>query len=412
MILIENIKTGWHQLLLNKGKSLLTMLGIIVGIASVIYMMTIGQTVKNFLISQIESMGTNTLMVMPNYGSSDTLKNNFTLTTDDVEAVRSSQLTKSLSGISGVLQYPTKFTYDASKKTFDTTITAIHPDGQIVGNLEVKQGRFFNLEEYQRNAKVALIFENDINTVFGNKNPIGETISIENKNFTIIGVMKKQSSLQPSMGKIQLVAPLTTVQYLFNDGAKDIYYINAKVDKKENILAMQAAIANILNNRHPVGKDEDKLVSVESMDSYLAIFNNVLLGIQLFLSLIAAISLIVGGIGIMNIMLMTVKERTKEIGLRKAIGAKKQHILMQFLVEASVLTIIGGIIGIIIGISFSAITVFIVGLVKPDWNFTLSISWLGVILSCAVSLFTGIIFGLYPAMKASRLSPIEALRYE
>ena len=412
MILIENIKTGWHQLLLNKGKSLLTMLGIIVGIASVIYMMTIGQTVKNFLISQIESMGTNTLMIMPNYSSSDTYKSNFNLSTDDVEAIRSSQLTKSLSGVSGVINYPTKFLYEATKKTFDTTLTAINSDGQIIANYEAIQGRFFSNEEYLKNARVALIFENDVDTVFGNKNPIGEIISIENKKFTIIGVLKKQSSLQPTMGQVQLVAPLSTVQFLFEDGSKDIFYIFAKVDKKENILAMQAAISNILNNRHPVGKDEDKLVSIESMDSYLAIFNNVLLGIQLFLSLIAAISLIVGGIGIMNIMLMTVKERTKEIGLRKAIGAKKQHILMQFLVEASVLTIIGGIIGIIIGISFSALTVFIVALVKPDWNLTLSISWLGVILSCAVSLLTGIIFGLYPAMKASRLSPIEALRYE
>lgn len=412
MILIENIKTGWHQLLLNKGKSLLTMLGIIVGISSVIYMMTIGQTVKNFLISEIESMGTNTLMVMPNYASSDTFKNNFSLTTDDVDAVRSSQLTKSLSGISGVLEYTSKFTYNPTKKSFDANLTAIHPDGKTVANYDIIQGRFFSLEEYQKNAKVALIFENDINTVFGNKNPINETITIENKIFTIIGVLKKQSSLQPTMGKIILITPLSTIQYLFADGSKDIYYIFAKVDKKENIPAMQAAVSNILNNRYPVGKDEDKLVSIESMDSYLSIFNNVLLGIQLFLSLIAAISLVVGGIGIMNIMLMTVKERTKEIGLRKAIGAKKQHILMQFLVEASVLTFIGGIIGIMIGILLSAITVFLVSLVKPDWNFTLSISWISVILSCTVSILTGLIFGLYPALKASRLSPIEALRYE
>ncbi|MFA6027988.1 MAG: ABC transporter permease [Patescibacteria group bacterium] len=414
MILAENIKTGWHQLMLNKGKSFLTMLGIIIGIFSVIYMMTIGQSVKNFLISQIESIGTNTIMVMPtSVMEGETVgQKDFSLTMDDVEALRESELASHLEAVSGMVSYTGKATYESAKKTYDVYLSGLHPDGKIVSNYKLIQGRFFTQAEYDQNARVMVLLENDAETLFGDKNAVGQELKVDDKKFTIIGVLEKQSSMQPSMGYIQPVVPLTTVQSLFNNNSKDVTYILAKVDDKNNIPSTVAAMKNILNQRHPTGKGEDAPVEVQSMDSFLSIFNNVLLGIQLFLSLIAAISLLVGGIGIMNIMLMTVKERTKEIGLRKAIGAKRSNILVQFLVESVVITIIGGVIGIIAGIAFSAITVFIVNLAMPDWGVFLSISWIGVILSCTVSILTGILFGLYPAIKASRLSPIEALRYE
>lgn len=413
MILIENIKTGWHQLMLNKGKSFLTMLGIIIGIFSVIYMMTIGQSVKNFLISQIETIGTNTIMVMPSSMMTETSgSDQFVLTMDDVKAIRDSDLTSAIEAITGIATYNTNVFYDAAKKNYSAIITGLDPDAKNAGNYELKQGRFFTQEEYDQNAKVALIMENDATTIFSDQNAVGQNIKIDDKKFIIIGVLKKQSSLQPTFSYVQPIIPLTTTQSIFNNNGKEISYIIAKVDDKNNIQKMRAAINNILNQRHPAGKNQKDLISVQSMEQYLTIFNNVLLGIQLFLSLIAAISLLVGGIGIMNIMLMTVKERTKEIGLRKAIGAKSSNILVQFLVESVVLTIIGGIIGIISGIAFSAFTIFIVNLIKPDWGVFLSISWIGVILSCTVSILTGIIFGLYPAFKASRLSPIEALRYE
>lgn len=412
MIFIENLRTGGQQIWLNKGKSLLTMLGIIIGIASVIFMMTVGQSVKNFLVAQIEGLGTNVLMVMPNYSAGAMGQVDSVLTNDDVEAIKASPLTQNIEAISGVQAYSGTAEYLPNKKTFQVSAYGGSVDAQEINNMQVQSGRFFSAAEEQSKANVALVYTQDVEDIFGDTNPLGEQIKIDGKKITVIGVLEKTSSLQPSMNTKEIIMPLNTVQKLFFNEKKDIFYISAKVDSKENIIGVQAALNYILNERHPAERGKEPNFQVSSMDSFLSIFNNVLLGIQMFLSLIAAISLLVGGIGIMNIMLMNVKERTKEIGLRKAVGAKSGHILVQFLVESIVLTFLGGVIGIIIGISASALVVLIVRLVMPDWNFTLSISWLGVILSCTVAVLTGLVFGLYPAQKASRLSPIEALRYE
>lgn len=409
--LLLTIKLAIRGLLVNKGRSLLTMLGIIIGIASVVIIISVGAGAQSLITNSIKNVGTNLVGVLPGKGGDSGPPAAAlgivitTLTYDDAKAVAT------LPYINGVSAYSRGFgEMSAGTYSTDSTFSGITASYPTVENHKIETGRFITAEEEQSAAKVAVLGDDVKQELFPNDpDPVGKKIKIKNESFTVIGWMAKKGAVGFNTPDGQVFIPITAAQKLLL-GTRYLNLMRIQVDTEEHIPLAIDLIKRTLRYRHDIERPEDDDFSVASVDQFLAIFTAVTGGLSLFLALIAAISLIVGGIGIMNIMLMTVKERTREIGLRKAIGAAPRQIRNQFVVESMVLTGVGGIIGLIIGVGISFLIAFIAISMGFDWNFV--ISPLSVIMSFSVSLSVGLVFGLYPAKKASRLNPIEALRYE
>jgi len=404
------LSTVWLGLSTHKLRSFLTMLGIIIGVASVIALMSIGKGSTAQILSNIESMGANLITVSPamSFGVGGVRGGgggSQTLTMEDAEAIsqRISYISSLAPSSSSNLQLV------AGSENTNSQVTGTTPEYVSVANLKLASGAFFSEQEYERGAKVAVLGSDVAETLFGSGNPVGQKMRMGTIVVTVIGVLESKGTGFNSPDDAVMI-PLTALQQTVAltrtaQGEKVVSSIYLTVSDEVQSDYVTGQITSLLRSRHRLAASDEDDFSIRSMEEIASSLQETSATLTLLLGAIAAISLLVGGIGVMNIMLVSVLERTREIGIRKALGARERDIWIQFLLEAIFLTFAGGIIGAIIGWGVSVIinrTGTMATLVTPDI----------VILAVSVSVGIGLFFGFYPAWNASRLNPIEALRSE
>jgi putative ABC transport system permease protein len=402
----NTIKIATNALQRNKFRAALTMLGIIIGVSSVIGMLSIGEGSKRSIRNQISGMGSNMIFVMPGSQQRGGVMmgggNAKTLTLKDVEKLQKESIY--LSAISP--QVSSSGQAVNGNKNWPTSVTGTSDKFLEIRKYELKDGRMFNEQEINSLAKVCIVGKTVADTIFGKGvDPVGQTLRFANIPFKIIGLLKEKG--QNSMGQDQdnmIVAPYTTVQRRIL-AITHVQQIFASAVSEEKSAAAISEIQTILRKQHKLKEGDDDDFTVRSQAELIQTLSSVSDMLTMLLGAIAGISLLVGGIGIMNIMFVSVTERTREIGLRMAVGGRGRDILVQFLIEAVLLSVLGGIIGILFGmlISYGAAKLL---------NFPLVIMTNAIFLSFLVCSAIGIFFGWYPAKKASNLNPIDAIRYE
>jgi putative ABC transport system permease protein len=394
-------------LLANKARSGLTILGIVIGIGSVIAMIAIGQGSQSTIQDSIQSLGSNLVLVMPGAQRGAGIQvsqgrgSAQTLTFADAQAIQ--QEINSVQAVapelSGRYQITAKGT---NTNTQVTGVTAAYPG---VRNIQIAQGQFITDQNQISLAKVAVLGPTAVTDLFGESaNPVGQTIRIKNINFTIVGITQTKGGTGFSNQDDMVFIPLSTAQQ-FLAGSNYVSTISVQAVDQNSMATMQQQITDLLLTRHNIANPQLADFNTMNQTDIIATASSITNTFTILLGSVAGISLIVGGIGIMNMMLTNVTERTREIGLRKAVGAKRKNINSQFLTEAVMLTFLGGIFGIIMGwlISYG---------VYKFANITTKVSLSSILLAFGVSAVIGIVFGYYPARRASKLNPIEALRYE
>jgi putative ABC transport system permease protein len=402
----ESVSIAFEGLKTNKLRSILTMLGIIIGVGAVIAMVSIGLGVQQKVQSSIASLGSNLLIVMPGANSPSggvrlAAGSNITLTNQDAKAIA-----REISGVSYVA--PTvsqQYQIVYGNQNWKTSVQGTTPEFLDIRNYTVAAGSFFNTSDDNSRARVAVLGNTVATNLFGNVSPVGKTIRIGSAPFRVIGVLATKG--QSSMGQDQddlILVPLTTAQ----DRMIGITYVNSisiQVENEKVIDKVQEDVTALLRTRHHLATGVDDDFSVRNLAAIMATAQETTGMITLLLGIIASISLLVGGIGIMNIMLVSVTERTREIGIRKSLGATYRSILMQFLIEAIVISVAGGLVGIGLGVASAKIVSMVAG-----WNTVISV--LAIAAAFGVSVMIGLFFGIYPARKAALLDPIDALRFE
>ncbi|WP_346352882.1 ABC transporter permease [Azotosporobacter soli] len=402
----ESILIAWEGLKSNKLRSLLTMLGIIVGVAAVVAMVSIGLGVQKKVQSSIASLGSNLLIVMPGANSPSggvrlAAGSNITLTNQDAKAI-----TREISGVEAVaptVSQQCRLVY--GNQNWKTSVQGATPEFFALRNYSLAVGASFSSSDETMRNRVAVIGQTVAENLFGNASPVGQMIRVDNAPFRVIGVLAAKG--QSSMGQDQddlVVIPLTTGQERLM-GINYVHSISIQVTESGEIERVQEEIAQLIRTRHHIAANAENDFTVRNMTALMATMQENTATITLFLAAVAAIALLVGGIGVMNIMLVSVTERTREIGIRKALGASYGNILLQFLAEAIVISVSGGIIGILCGSAASYIVSAVAG-----W--TTVLSYHAIISAFSLTIGIGLFFGIYPARKAALLDPIDALRYE
>ncbi|MCL6471372.1 MAG: ABC transporter permease [Firmicutes bacterium] len=403
----EILSTAFEALMLNKMRTALATLGIVIGIGAVIALVSLGQASQLAVQSQIQSLGSNLLTVMPGAQSSGGVRGasggGTSLTLEDAKAIMTSPQVTTVANVSPELSRRAQVV--AGGNNTNTQILGSTPAYVEVRKLTVSSGRFISQQDLDGMGRVAVLGPQVVTDLFGEgANPIGQSVRINGMSFRIIGVtVSKGGSGFMNQDDIIFV-PLTTAQKLLF-GVDYVGSISIAAKSEQAMSQARDEVGYLLLARHKLSSPAQADFSIMSQEDILGAASQVTGTFTMLLSGIAMISLLVGGIGIMNIMLVTVIERTREVGLRKSLGARKKDITTQFLVEAIILTVVGGILGMVLGILLSFIISKLISL-----PFTLSVS--SVFLALGVSGTIGIVFGLYPAQKAARLSPIEALRFE
>jgi len=390
----------------NKMRSLLTMLGIIIGIASVIAMLGFGQGTKDQINSQISSMGSNMIMISPGGerrgGQRMDASSMQTLKMEDYEALRNecAHVTYVSPSVSSSGQLV------AGNNNYPASVTGCSPDYLQIRQLEMQEGTMFSEQDVKTAAKVVILGKTIVDNLFPNEDPIGKSIRVNQIPFQVIGVLESKGTNSMGMDQDEIVlAPFTTVmkRMLSQSHLQGIQC--SAVSEEATQLAMNE-IEEVLRRNHKLKADEENNFSMNSMQEIMETMDTVTSMMTMLLAAIAGISLVVGGIGIMNIMYVSVTERTKEIGLRMSVGARGVDILSQFLIEAVLICLTGGLIGIICGYGLGSLVEMFSDQVQ------VSISGSSVALAFGVCVLIGMFFGWYPAKKAANLDPIEALRYE
>jgi len=403
---LEPFSTAWVGVATHKLRSFLTILGIVIGVAAVIALMSIGRGAEAQIISNIESMGSGLVTISPGartFGGVKSAVN--TLTMEDGEAI-AGQI-DNISAISS--SYSSSLQLVVGAQNMRAQVTGVTPEYMSVNNLELADGTFFAEYDYQRGVKVVVLGSNVKETLFGDTNPIGQQIRMGKIIVRVIGILESKGAMWGSSDDA-IYVPLTAMQQTVAQprtaqGERLVSSISLTVSDEEQADYVVTEITSLLRTRHQLGPNVDDDFNIMSMEELAETVSEAIGTMTLLLGAIAAISLLVGGIGVMNIMLVSVLERTREIGIRKALGARERDIWTQFLIEAAFLTFAGGIIGVIVGWAVSymvSATGFITTLVTADI----------VILAVSVSVGIGLFFGFYPAWNASHLNPIEALRSE
>jgi putative ABC transport system permease protein len=390
----------------------LTILGIVIGITAIILIMSLGEGAQNLILGQIQSIGSKTIAIEP--GKQPTGPSDFaSIFTDSLKEKDLDALSKKSNVPHASAIMPIVFgsqTASFESETYRPTIFGVTGLFSKIYDIYPSRGELFGDEEIRSYSDVVIIGSKVAEELFNGQDPLGQKIKIKNRNFRVIGIFPQKGQFSFINFDEAVVVPYTTAQrYIF--GIKHYNEIVVEADAEENVEATVRDIELTIRNSHNITDPDKDDFYVQTQADAMEMVGTITDVLTLFLVSVAAISLLVGGIGIMNIMLVSVTERTKEIGLRKALGATGKNILTQFLLESMMLTIIGGIIGIILGASFSFLTAIVLSrFVGLDWNFTFPIS--GAIIGFSVAAGIGLIFGLYPARQASKKSPIEALRYE
>ncbi len=411
----ENVRVALEGLLANKLRSSLTMLGIIIGVASVIALMSIGEGAQAEITNQITSAGTNLLTVMPGgmgrVGSSG--GGSLGLTLDDAEALADPNNVPAAALV--VPEYTQNGQIIAGDSNLNTSVIGTTPEYQTLNDVALAEGTFISARDVDRHGKVVVLGSEVAQDLFGDFSPVGQKIKVANNSgarisLTIIGVLEEQGDSFMNTPDSNIYVPLSTAQTkIFNArnvlGQLTVSRVTVEAQSEEIVDAAEAQIDAILRDRHDLTADEDADFFILNQASMLEIMTSVTDTMTVFLGAIAGISLLVGGIGIMNIMLVSVTERTREIGLRKAVGARRSDILFQFLMEAVLLSLLGGCIGLLSGIGMGQ-------LVNLTGLFTSLVTLNSVLMAVGFSLMIGLFFGIYPANQAAKLNPIEALRYE
>ncbi|MFE4894309.1 ABC transporter permease [Peribacillus butanolivorans] len=389
MNLSESMKMAIRSIKTNKVRAFLTMLGIIIGVASVIVLVSIGQGSSQSVQEEINSLGTNLLTV----SVSDT--DSVELTDDTIEQF------KDLSGISEVAPVVTGRVYAKNGETStQVSMTGTTSSYISVRDLELSQGRFLTDMETELRSKVVVLGSDTADTLFDNQKAVDQNVLIGGVSYRVIGVLKSVGTSMGSSGDDVIIAPITTAKRATSSTTIGTVYLKAE---SENIV--ERAMYQVQGTMMTLFPGQSDNYSVSNQEDLMDTMSSVSDTFTLMLGGIASISLLVGGIGIMNIMLVSVSERTKEIGIRKAIGANRKSILLQFLIEAVVLSCLGGLLGVGIGLGIAK-------LVSVVSSLTISYSWSVTMMAFLFSIFIGVVFGVFPANKASKLNPIQALRHE
>ncbi len=404
----STFKIALRSLKVNKLRSILTSLGIIIGVSAVIIMLSVGEGAKGKISKDISSMGSNLLLVMSGSTTSGGVRmgsgSQPTLKMKDAEAIQKE--CPSVLDVAPIVSGTKQIVY--ANQNWSTGVYGITPSYLTINLWDIDYGRAIMQEDLKNSTKVALLGSTVVTNLFGDLNPVGKTIRISGMPFKVIGTLKSKG--QSGMGQDKddtVMIPITTGQKkLFGtDFPGTVKFINVQAKDEESIDSAQEEISAILRERHGIGKNDDEDFTIRNFTQILETIKQATNTMTILLGSIASVSLLVGGIGIMNIMLVSVTERTKEIGIRMAIGAKASDIRMQFLIEALLLSLAGGLIGVAIGvIGAKSVQLFS--------DLKILITPLSIILSFGFSGIVGICFGFYPAYKASLLNPIDALRYE
>lgn len=404
MKLTDSFQVAVSGLKANKLRSALTMLGIIIGVAAVIIMISLGQGASKTITNQISSMGSNLLIVFPGAGQGAVRGSGGgvnTLTREDAMAIAELDMVRYVAP-----ELSTNATLGYANQTWTAQVAGTTPELQFIKDWPTSAGSFFADDDVRGAAMVAVIGKTVAENLFPpGTDPIGSPMRINRLTFTVVGVLTPKGAALTGQDQDNTVyIPLTTAQRRLM-GVKHVRLINVQADRPENMAHVQANIESLLRERHRLASSAPNDFTVRNLASVLATVESTSAVMTMLLAGVAAVSLLVGGIGIMNIMLVSVTERTREIGLRLAVGATEKNIRDQFLVEALVLCLAGGVIGILLGTAGSKVLSMVAG-----WQ--ASVTVFSILLSAGFAAGIGIFFGYYPASKAAGLDPIEALRYE
>lgn len=415
MYILNALKFSKKNLLANKTRSFLTILGIIIGVAAVIIIMAIGNSAQKLILKQVEGLGSNLIAVTPGASEENgppasvygiVIK---TLVNDDMEAIKRDN---SLQGIEAIAGF-SNGTVLVSRGSVEENISLVGTTSDYlkIHSTSVEEGRFLTPSDDDAIEKVAILGKKVVEKFFPNEDPINKKIKIKKHYFRVIGVFEEEgtSAFGASSQDDSIVIPLKTAQKIIL-GTDHLNFIRIKIGEVSQIEPVKERVAEIIREEHDIDDPSKDDFGIKDQATALKTLKKITDVIRYFLLAVASVSLIVGGVGIMNIMLISVNQRVKEIGLRKSIGAKNRDILLQFLIESIFVSLIGGFVGILLGILVSFLIFIIVSYLGYEWEFLISLT--SIFIAVFVSVVVGIIFGIYPARKASKISPMEALHYE
>ncbi len=410
---VQSLQLALKALTVNKGRAFLTSLGIMIGIASVIMVVSIGSGAQSLILNQVKSVGSDLVSILPGGQVEDgppAAVLGITITTLDLEDAESLADTANVPNAVAVTPYVKGGgTVSYGAESIDSFFNGVSYQYPAVEDVKVEDGRFFSEVEANSLDRVVVIGSEVADQLFNGTDPIGKDIRIQKESFKVIGIFEERGVVAFQNRDDQVFVPVEVAQKLLL-GIDYVSLIRVKVDSSENVDRALYDVKETLRVNHNIRDPKDDDFTVESLDNAVDMLTSITNVLKFFLASIAAVALVIGGIGIMNIMFISVTERTREIGLRKAIGAKKRRILEQFLFEAVIVTLVGGVSGILVGGIISVFVALVAQSYGYRWDLVVSLE--AVALAFGVSCFVGVVFGYYPAKKAAELNPIDALRHE
>ena len=402
MLILDLFKMAIRSLISHKLRTFLTALGIIIGVASVISMISIGEGARQQTLSTISKFGTNIITIKPGNKKSRHVSTGKVDTLMLKDATFIEQNVPLITGVAAQVYRSAQLKF--GNKNTNTTVRGTGKNYRRLANFEMQKGRYFNQQEINVSKRVCVLGATVVKNLFEEVNPLGKTIKVDGKNFMVIGITEPKGALSWFDPDDQIFIPVTTAQKRVF-GMNHIQSIDVQASKIEDLEVIKEDITQVLRIRHNIANGKENDFYVQNSSQWLNSWGDAAKTFTYLLGGIAAISLMVGGIGIMNIMLVSVTERTREIGIRKAIGAKKKEILEQFLIESVLISFLGGGAGVLLGMGISEIVSNI-----GEWETIVSTQ--SILLAFGFSVGIGMFFGFYPANKAANMNPIEALRYE